>query len=203
MSDIVYFWYIFGHFTHFTPFYPFLPKCVIFAKNYITIIDIVLDHFQPNPQNQYSSKVQKPLFGLFWAILPLFAKCVIFAKKNNKNNRHHFRPFSAKSLDSIFFKSPKTSFLGYFGLFWAHLAQFGHKPDFFQKCDFRRMLEDHQIHHFQQKKSTHQWLRFSSKLEKPHFRAILGHFGPKFPNLGKRDFFRKIGLCHFSTFMVP
>ena len=61
-----------GYFGPFYPFYPFLPlfaKCVIFAKNYITIIDIILDHFQPNPGTQFSSKVQKPHFWAIWAHL--------------------------------------------------------------------------------------------------------------------------------------
>ena len=44
---------------------------------------------------------------------------------------------------------------------------------------------------FSARKSTHQWLRFLSKLEKPHFLAILGHFGPKFPNLGQTRIFPK------------
>ena len=44
---------------------------------------------------------------------------------------------------------------------------------------------------------------FSDFLEKVYFRAILGHFGPKSPNLGRIGFSRKIGLCHVFTFMIP
>ena len=143
--NMSYVWYreFLDYFDPFYPFHPFWPlfaKCTIFTKNYITIIDNVLDRFEPNPWTQSSSKVQKPHFWvfnlIFYGLKPHFPKFL-------NNNTLHSRPFSAKSLDSIFSKNPKTSSLGYFRLFWAHLAQFGHKPDFFQKCDFRRMLEDH------------------------------------------------------------
>ena len=69
------------------------------------------------------------IFGIFLTILPIlphftpFFQMCDFREKLYNNNRHHFRPFSAKSLDSIFFKSPKTSFLGYFGLFWAQIPK--------------------------------------------------------------------------------
>ena len=36
-------------------------------------------------------------------------------------------------MDKIFGKSQKNSFSGYFGLFWAHLAQFGHNEIFSKK----------------------------------------------------------------------
>ena len=67
---------------------------------------------------QMSKNVIFGIFRLFWAILPIlplltpFCKMCDFREKLYNNNRHRFRPFSAKSLD---FKSPKTSFLGYFG----------------------------------------------------------------------------------------
>ena len=142
MSNIVYFWYIFGHFIHFTP----------------------------------------------------FCQMCDFREKLYNNNRHHFRPFSAKSLDSIFFKSLKTSFLGYFGLFWAHLAQFGHKPDFFQKCYSRRILEYHQIYHFQQKKVHINGLDFCQNSKN----LILGDFGLFWAHLAqfgqKPEFFQTCGF---------
>ena len=85
------------------------------------------------PNSRYIEK------GIFWdqkwAILghfthfTPFCQMCDFREKLYNNNRHHFRPFSAKSWDSIFFKSPKTSFLGYLGTLgtWA-IARFGAKP---------------------------------------------------------------------------
>ena len=36
-------------------------------------------------------------------------------------------------MDKLSGKTQKTSFLGHFGLIWAHLAQFGHNEIFFEK----------------------------------------------------------------------
>ena len=63
---------------------------------------------------QIASKVQKPhfwrfyvifsTFNLFYPVFRNFAKYAIFRKKIHNNKKHHFRPFSAKINDSIFFK---------------------------------------------------------------------------------------------------
>ena len=74
--------------------------------------------------------------------------------------------------------------LGTFSPIWAKTRIF---PDMRFSQNVRGPLDLS----FSAKKSTHQWLRFLSKLEKPHFWAILGHFGPKFPNFGQTRFFPK------------
>ena len=149
MSDIVYFWYIFGHFTHFTPFYPFFTKCVIFAKNYITIIDIILDHFQPNPQTRFSSKVQKPHFwailGYFEHIQPnlgtnqIFSRNAIFGECQRTIRSHHFQQKKYTSMTqtglyaNFFFSISRFSrlfstfcglFSSFFALIFAHFQGF-------------------------------------------------------------------------------
>ena len=53
----------------------------------------------------------KPHLTSFWE----FSRICGFREQLYNNNKHRFRPFSATSNDSIFFKSPKTSFLGHFG----------------------------------------------------------------------------------------
>ena len=59
----LHFWAILCHFFYFYPFYPILgifTKYGFFVKNYITIRNIILGHFQPKLMTQFSSKVQKP-----------------------------------------------------------------------------------------------------------------------------------------------
>ena len=46
----------------------------------------------------------------------------------------------------------------------------------------------------------HFMVQFFTKLQKLHFRAILGTFCP---NLGKQDFFPKIGLCQVLSYIIP
>ena len=114
-----------------------------------------------------------------------------FLGKLYNNNTHHFRPFSTKSLDSIFIKSPKKLIFGLFGAILGTFSPIWAQTRFFREMRFSQNVRGPLDLSFSAKKSIHQWLRFSSKLEKPHFRAILGHFGPKFPNLGQTRFFPK------------
>ena len=65
---------------------------------------------------------------------------------------------------------------------------------------FWRIIDTNKILHSKQNKSTHRWTTFPSKLKKPHFGGILGP-NPQF--WAKREFSRKIGLCHFFAFMDP
>ena len=81
----------------------------------------------------------------------------------------HFRPFPGKSLDSIFFKNSKTSFLGHFRPFSVKFSHSNHfksqknsflvilgnsykknrkkilkkNPDFFRTCGFRQKFRKH------------------------------------------------------------
>ena len=61
------FWAILGHFFEFYPILAILAKCGFLSKNYITIRNIILDHFQSKLVIQIASKVQKPHFWAIWA----------------------------------------------------------------------------------------------------------------------------------------
>ena len=60
-----------------------------------------------------------------WAITrePEFSQTCGFREKSDNNSTLHFRPFPAKTNDSILRKSQKSPFLGHFGHFWGNLAQ--------------------------------------------------------------------------------
>ena len=91
-------------------------------------------------------QVDRHNFRPFFRLLPIlphfghFCQIWLFREKFYNSIMHHFRPFPAKSLDSILFKSPKTSFLGYFGLFWAQIPKNGPNGIFFEKSGFVTFL---------------------------------------------------------------
>ena len=70
------------------------------------------------------------------------------------------------------------------------------EPDFSQTCGFRRMIENHNIFRFKPFLATSN----DSIFRKSPKTLILGTFGQIW---AKRDFSRKIRLCHFSAFMDP
>ena len=138
-------------------------------------------------------------FWLFWAILstkpilPLltpFCQMCDFREKLYNDNRHHFRPFWTKSMDSIFFKSPKTSFLG----IKPHLTSFW---EFSRICGFREKLYNNNKHRFRS---------FSAKSNDSIFfkspkTSFLGHFGPKTSfNLILRLFSKNRALLNFCPY---
>ena len=72
------------------------------------------------------------------------------------------------------------------------------ESDFSWRCGLRRIRRHLTLHNFKQIIIYIYGQDFEKKLEKPDFWPIYGTF---FKILGKSDFFRKIRLCHFSTFI--
>ena len=67
---------------------------------------------------------------------------------------------------------------------------------FFLDMRFSRGVHRHFVLSFSVKKSWGQWLRFPAKVKKPHFWPYFRKI------LNDPDFFRKIRLCHFVSFIV-
>ena len=68
---------------------------------------------------------------------PDFSQTCGFRRMIENHNIFHFKPFLAKTNDSIFHKSPKTLILGTFGQIWA-------EQDFFRKiglCHFFAFMD--------------------------------------------------------------
>ena len=104
-----------------------------------------------------------------------------------------------KKYQTVFEWISKRSILGRIGPDFDPFGPLTRERDFSRTCGFRRKLRNIMFFHFKQK-STYQWFRFSSKLQKPYFGPDVTPFCPI---TGKSDFSRKIGLCQFFTLQTP
>ena len=108
----------------------------------------------------------------------------------------HFRPFLAKTKDSIFRKSPKTLFLPFLGPFCPKSRE----REFSQIWDLRRKLANHKTLHFMSilAKTNDSILRKSLKT------LFWGLFVPFFPIFQKmRIFPEKSGSVTFHHLWTP
>ena len=108
----------------------------------------------------------------------------------------HFRPFLAKTNDSIFRKSPKPLFLPFLGPFCPKTRE----REFFQIWDLRRKLANHKMLHFRSflAKTNDSILRKGKK------NPILGAFWALFPHFSENENFpEKSGCVTFEHLWTP
>ena len=112
-----------------------------------------------------------------------FSQICNLRRKLANHKTLHFRPFLAKTNDSIFHKSPKTLFLPFLG----PLCPKSQEREFSQTWDFCRKLANHKTLHFR---------LFLAKTNDSIFckspkTLFLGLFRPFFPYFGKMRIFPK------------